>query len=195
MKLIGLTGGIGCGKTTVLQEFQRQDIPCFVADTQAARYYQEPAFLEKLRILFGKEIITTEGTADKIALAQIVFHDKTKLAQLNQLVHPRVWDDFIDFAKANRQAPFVIFESAILYEYHFDQRVDKVICVYLDFEERMRRLLIRDKSNREALLARMNNQLEAEEKLDRADYVILNYEGNPRSRQVEWIRKQIESLP
>ena len=88
-------------------------------------------------------------------------------------------------------SPYIIFETAIAYEYGFDRLVDRVVCVYLEEEERLRRLQLRDHATREQLEARMRNQLSAEEKMMRADYVVLNYEGNPRSRQVQHIHHQL----
>ncbi len=185
--LVALTGGIGCGKTTVLNEFRRLDIPCFVADEVGGTYYDDPAFLEQIKELFGPSVLRPDGTADKRAIAAIVFNDAEALGRLNALVHPRVWSDFLAFADRHSEAPYVIFESAITYEYGFDRLVDKVICVYLEQEERLRRLELRDHATREQLLARMRNQLSAEDKMLRADYVILNYEGNPRQRQVRHV--------
>ncbi|MBQ7062941.1 MAG: dephospho-CoA kinase [Bacteroidales bacterium] len=190
MKLIGLTGGIGCGKTTVLQVFEQLGVPCFVADDCARAYYSDAGFLEQLRTLFGPAAFTPDGQADKQRIAQIVFNDKERLQQLNALVHPRVMEDFRRFA-AGQQAPYVILESAILYEYGLDRMLDQIVAVYLDEEERLRRLELRDHASRESLKARMRNQLSAEEKMDRADYVVLNYEGNPRRRQVETIHNLI----
>lgn len=190
MKHIGLTGGIGCGKTTVLKEFQALGVPCFIADTHAASYYQEPAFVRQLQELLGSDICNPQGVVDKKRIADIVFSDSTALSKLNTLVHPRVMSDFTRWA-ASQQTPYVILESAILFEYGLDKQMDAIIAVYLEKEERMQRLLLRDRTSREAIEARMHNQLSAEEKMDRADYVILNYEGNPRRRQVAAIDKII----
>lgn len=192
MKLVGLTGGIGCGKTTVLEEFKRLGVPCFVADQHASDYYQEPDFLTEIRKLFGSTVFLDNGSVDKKKIASIVFSDKEKLLQLNALIHPRVMNDFRTWAyNQNPKDGYVIIESAILYEYNLDKQLDKIIAVYLEKEERMRRLQLRDHTSREALEARMNNQLSAEEKMDRADYVVLNHEGNPRARQVATIHKRI----
>lgn len=185
--LVALTGGIGCGKTTVLNEFRKLGIPCFVADEVAGAYYSDPAFLTQIRGLFGDRVFRPDGTVDKKAIAAIVFADSAMLQRLNALVHPRVWDDFVRFASQHTDAPYILFESAIVYEYGFDRLVDKVICVYLEKEERLRRLELRDHATRAQLEARMANQLSAEEKMMRADYVVLNYEGNPRTRQVQHI--------
>ncbi|MBP5515659.1 MAG: dephospho-CoA kinase [Bacteroidales bacterium] len=192
MKLVGLTGGIGCGKTTVLEEFKRLGVPCFVADQHASDYYQEPDFLTEIRKLFGLTVFLDSSSVDKKKIASIVFSDKEKLLQLNALIHPRVMNDFRTWAyNQNPKDGYVIIESAILYEYNLDKQLDKIIAVYLEKEERMRRLQLRDHTSREALEARMNNQLSAEEKMDRADYVVLNHEGNPRARQVATIHKRI----
>lgn len=191
MKYVALTGGIGCGKTTVLREFERLGVPCFVADEVAAGYYDDPHFVAEVDSLLGGGTMTPDGKADKQAIAAIVFRDKELLLRLNALIHPRVWNDFLRFAGDHADAPYCLFESAIAYEYGFDRLVDKVICVYLDKEERLRRLAERDHVDRERLEARMRNQLPAEQKMMRADYVILNYEGNPRRRQVEYLHRVI----
>ena len=193
MITVGLTGGIGCGKTTVLRLFRELGVPCFVADEVAGQYYEDVAFLKSILELFGDRVFRADGSVDKQAIARIVFADKVALASLNGLIHPRVMEDFRRWA-GDQHAPYVIFESAILYEYGLEQAVDKVIAVYVEKEERFRRLEQRDHATREALEARMRNQLSAEEKMDRADYVVLNYEGNPRQRQVEHIHGLLMSL-
>ena len=192
--LVALTGGIGCGKTTVLNQFDSLGIPCFVADQVAGSYYDNPDFLTQIRALFGDSVMLPDGSADKRAIAQIVFSNNEMLQRLNSLIHPRVWADFELFVQENKQAPYIIFESAIAYEYGFDKLVDRVVCVYLEEEERLRRLQLRDHASREQLLARMRNQLSAEEKMMRAHYVVLNYEGNPRARQVQYIHSLLLNL-
>ena len=195
MKLIGLPGGLGCGKTTVLAEFQKLGVPCFIADRHAATYYEEVDFLAEIRNLFGDRVIRPDGSANKAQIASIVFNNRDALLKLNALIHPRVMKDFAEWAAAikngNPETPYVIMESAIIFEYQLEKHLDKVITVYLEKEERIRRLMLRDKTSREQLENRMRNQLSAEEKMDRADYVILNYEGNPRSRQVAAIDRMI----
>lgn len=191
MKRVGITGGIGCGKSTVVAEFRSLGVPCFVADTVAADYYRDPSFLAELPQLFGAEVIMPDGSADKRRIASIVFADHDKLLRLNSLVHPRVMDDFERFCCRHAEAEYVLFESAILYDYGFDRLMDKVVCVYLDLEERLSRLQYRDGTSREAIMARIANQMPAEQVMDRADYVILNYEGNPRKRQVAYIDNKL----
>ena len=191
MKRVGITGGMGCGKSTVVAEFAKIGIPCFVSDIVAARYYYDLDFLDELRGLLGDEVFLPDGSVDKQAVAARVFSDRTLLDGLNKLIHPRVLDDFDTFCREHSEAPYVLFESAILYENHLDRIVDRVVCVYLDLAERLRRLRQRDGVSDERIMVRIANQVPAEEIMLRADYVILNYEGNPRRRQVAWIDKQL----
>ena len=190
---IGITGGIGCGKSTVLDVFAKLGVPCFEADAVAARYYDNPLFCQEVaRLLDSPQVLTPQGLIDKRIVASIVFSNPDKLQQLNRLIHPRVLSDFEHFASSS-SAPYVLFESAILFEYGFDSLMDRTVCVYLDVEERIRRLMIRDNTSRNQILARMHNQLPSEQLLQRADYVILNYEGNPRQRQVSMLHHALLS--
>lgn len=191
MKKIGITGGMGCGKSTVVAEFSRLGVPAFVADKVAAAYYDDGDFLAEVRALLGDGVFSSDGKVDKRRLAARVFSDPQALANLNALVHPRVMQDFDRFCLLHSAVPYVLFESAILYDYGFDRLMDAVICVYLDLEERLARLSVRDGTSRAELEARIANQIPAEEVMRRADYVILNYEGNPRSRQVAYFDKMI----
>lgn len=187
MKRVGITGGIGSGKSTVVAEFSRLGVPCFVADRVAGAYYDDSQFLAEIRTLFGDRVFRPDGTADKRAIAALVFADKDLLGRLNALVHPRVMEDFDVFCRSHITNDYVLFESAILYDCGLDRAMDYTICVYLDSEERLRRLLLRDGGDEAGIRARMDSQFPAEVALMRSDYVILNYEGNPRRRQVAYI--------
>ena len=191
MKRIGLTGGIGSGKSTVVDELRRQGLACFVADEVARAYYDDPQFLASVQALFEQPILDSDGKADRKAIAAAVFSDKTKLTALNALIHPRVMADFERWCMQQEGQRMVFFESAILYEYGLDKAMDAVVAVYLEKEERIRRLMERDRCTAEAIEARMRNQMPDEEKAMRADYVILNYEGNPRERQVRRVVEMI----
>ena len=191
MKRVGITGGIGCGKSTVVTEFSRLGVHAFVADSVAATYYDDTSFLAQIRDLFGDSVFRPDGSADKRIIASRVFSDAALLRSLNALVHPRVMADFDTFCRQHRDEPYVLFESAILYDYGFDRMMDKVVCVYLDLAERVARLRERDRVGEDQILARVANQMLAEEAMMRADYVILNYEGNPRRRQVSLIDKML----
>jgi dephospho-CoA kinase len=191
MKRIGITGGMGCGKTTVVTEFERLGVPAFVADKVGGAYYDDASFLAEVHNALGDGVLDAEGRVDKKRIAAIVFSDKEALAKLNALVHPRVMVDFDAFCRQHADKTYVLFESAILYDYGLERYMDKVICVYLSLDERLARLRERDHAGDNVLLARIHNQLPAEEMMRRADYVILNYEGNPRRRQVEYLDKEL----
>ena len=184
-KVVGLTGGIGCGKTTVLLEFEKLGVPCFVADAWGNKLYYLPSFVQLLVRHFGEGILNDSGEVNRKAVAAIVFNKKEELQWLNAQVHPLV-DSMFSQWLYSQSAPYVIYESAILYETQLEKKFDKVIAVYLEENERIRRIAYRDHASREEIEARMANQMSAEEKMMRADYVILNYEGNPRTRQVQY---------
>ncbi len=191
MKRVGITGGIGCGKSTVVAEFARHGVSAFVADKVAAAYYDEPSFLSQVRSLLGNDVFNFDGSVDKKRIAARVFSDREALQGLNALIHPRVMDDFDRFCLLHKDEPYVLFESAILYDHGLDRLMDRVICVYLDLDSRLARLEVRDGVSREALMARIASQMPAEVAMLKADFVVLNYEGNPRARQVSYIDEQL----
>lgn len=191
MKRIGLTGGIGSGKSTVVAELRRQGVACFVADDVARSYYDDPVFVSSILNLFDRSILDPDGSVNRKAVAAAVFSDKSKLAALNSLIHPRVMGDFRQWCLQQSASRLVFFESAILYETGLDSNMDAVVAVYLEREERIRRLVERDHCSVEAIEARMRNQMPDEVKAMRADFVILNYEGNPRERQIKTLIHQL----
>lgn len=190
---VGLTGGIGCGKTTVLHVFETLGVPCFIADDEAKLLYNDATFLDLVVQHFGNSILHPDGSLNRQVLAAIVFNDEEELGWLNRLAHPLVLQRFEAWKKAQGDVPYVIFESAILYEAGIDRQMDYVVDVYLEKEERMRRLLFRDNTTREQLETRMAAQMDEEEKRRRADFVVHNYEGNPRREQVLRIHQSLIS--
>lgn len=177
---------MGCGKSTVITEFAKLGVHSFVADRAGAECYNDPSFLSQVRVLLGNGVFLPDGTADKRLIASRVFSNPTLLNGLNALVHPRVMAAFDSFCEQHAAEPYVLFESAILYDHGYERMMDSVICVYLSLDQRLERLQQRDRIPRRDLLRRILNQLPAEEMMQRADYVILNYEGNPRRRQVAY---------
>lgn len=191
MKRVALTGGIGSGKTTVANEFCLLGIPCFVADKAGAELYNDASFCGKVIELLGDDVAKADGMVSKRAVAEIIFSDKAKLKALNELIHPRVMKMYHQWEKKWIMAPYTIFECAILYEYHLEKQFDKVVSVYTSIPERIARLQIRDNATISQIMPFINAQIPAEEKMMRSDYVILNYEGNPRVRQVKTIHDLI----
>jgi dephospho-CoA kinase len=173
MKIIGLTGGIGSGKTTVLNYFKQFDIPVYVADIEAKRIMHETSeVVSKVKTLFGRDAYLN-GKLNRRYIANIVFNDKTMLTLLNAIVHPAVYNDFLMF-KANQKAPYLIYESALLFENHSEAKFDKVILVIAPMSLRIERIQKRDQSSVADIEARIKNQMSDQEKKEKSDYVILN---------------------
>lgn len=190
--LVGLTGGIGSGKTVVSNQFENMGIPCFYADKVAGTYYNDKYFCEKLYPIFGDVVFDENGVPNKRKIAEIVFSNPDKLQQLNAIVHPKVMSDFETWVALHADSPYVIQENAILFEHGFEMMFDKTIMVYAPKDLRIRRVLKRDKTTYEAVEARINNQMDDEEKRKKSDYVILNYKGEKyRTSRIEKVHKKI----
>ena len=181
--IVAITGGMGSGKTTVLQCFEALGIPCFCADAEAAMLYNDHAFCEKLRKALGDCVFDNGGAVDKKAVAKLVFSNKDKLQELNDLVHPQVMRMFREWVQRHGTAPYVLFESAIVFESGLQRHFDKVICVTAPLDLRIRRVVKRDHTTPELVRQRIANQLDDEWKIARSDYVVRNQYGPKRRQQ------------
>ena len=170
---LGLTGGIGSGKTTVAKVFQELGVPVYYADNEAKKFLAYEMVKKRLVELFGSSVISSDNTVDKAALAAIVFTDEQQLAKLNALIHPLLEKDFEDWV--NRQdAPYVVEEAAILFEAGFDKSVDKVLSISAPLEQRIQRVIQRDKATRQQVLDRVTKQWTDAEREEKSDFVIQN---------------------
>ena len=193
MKKIGLTGGIGVGKTFVADIFQKMGYTVFSADTEAKKCMQESKDLKSAVIQnFGDEMYKN-GVLQKEKLANIVFNDSEKLNELNQLVHPFVQLEFENWCK-NQTSKFVIKEAAILFESRANKGLDAVICVSSPMEVRIKRVMERDKSSREKVMKRIAMQMPQETKEKLSDFVIINAENEKILPQILSVCKKIELL-
>ena len=173
MKKIGLTGGIGVGKTFVSEIFHKMGYSVFLADLHAKKCIHESDDLKKeIKKKFGNEIYQ-KGVLQKNRLADIVFNDTKKLQELNNLVHPFVQKYFEAWCK-NQQSKFVIKEAAILFESEAHKGLDGVICVSAPFQKRIERVMKRDNCTKEDVIKRIENQMPQEKKEKLSDFVILN---------------------
>lgn len=171
---VGLTGGIGSGKSMVCQIFAKLGIPVFNADNHAKRLMDEDQQLkEQIVNTFGMEFYTPEGLLDRKKLADLIFNNQIALQKINSLVHPAVRACFNHWA-AVQDAPYVVQEAAILFESGQAGRFDKTILVIAPLEVKINRVIIRDGNTREKILKRMHNQLPDSEKIAKADFVVLN---------------------
>lgn len=183
---VGITGGIGSGKTTVCKVFEELGIPVYYADDRAKRLLEhDPHVVEQVQQLFGREIYDSRGKVDRKTIAARVFNDKELLTKLNAIVHPAVQEDYHRWVLAHRQkAPYVLKEAALLVEAGTYKQLDALICVTAPKELRIERIIQRDQATRDAVLARMQNQLPQPDKVKLSDYVIKNDGRHPLLPQV-----------
>lgn len=174
MLKIALTGNMGSGKTVICRFFEMLDIPVFYADIEAKKLYTNPAILQKVKALFGKEVFTSDGNINKKALADIVFSDKEKLNKLNNVIHPDVHKLFDHWARQHDNKPYCIQEAAIIFETGGYKLFDKTILVHAPEDILIERVMKRDDISRREVLDRLKNQMDQEEKKKLADYLIPN---------------------
>lgn len=175
MLKIGLTGGIGSGKTTVAKIFEALNVPVYYADAASKRLYHTDAdLIANIKKHFGDGIYTN-NELNRARLAELVFKDADKLALLNKLVHPPTIKDAENWMQ-QQTAPYVVKEAALLFESGSASSLDYVIGVQAPEALRMQRVMQRDGASREDVLARMNRQMDEAEKLKRCDFIIRNNE-------------------
>ena len=173
MKIIGLTGGIGSGKTTVANHFIAAGIPVYIADDEARKIMQSPEILREIEKIFGSVIFKNE-VLNRQKLAEIVFSNSDKLKQLNAIIHPAVKKHFGNWILNYKNSPFVIYETAILFESGSYKDCDKIITVTAPLETRIERVIQRDKTSRENVLKRIKMQWTDDQRLGKSDFVIEN---------------------
>lgn len=185
--IIGITGGIGSGKTTAAKYFEQLGFPLYNSDLEARKIQNEnPLVIQQIKKLFGEEAYDENGM-NRPFIASQTFGDQEKLAQLNAIVHPAVFQDF-EHWKNQQHSPYLLKEAAILIESGSYKDCDLIIVVVAEKEIRITRTIERDGLSREQITARMNNQLTDEERMAYADYIIDN------SHDLAFLSKQIENI-
>lgn len=178
MKIIGLTGGIASGKSTVAKVLAELGAYIIDADKVAHEIVKpgNPAWRDVIK-RFGDDILNPDSTINREKLGEIVFGNNDLLDELNKITHPRVMEKFKDelqSIKTNNPNAIVILEVPLLYETHLERLCDLVIVVWVDRETQIKRLMSRDEINEEAAIKRIDSQLDLDEKAKKADYVIDN---------------------
>lgn len=190
MKVVGLTGGIGSGKTTVAGFFKELNIPVYIADEAGKRLMNTSSEIRQEIIdLFGDKAYQ-DNLPDRKFIASKVFNDKGLLSQLNKIIHPAVERDFKDWLK-DQSSEYVIYEAAILFETGGYKKCDFNILVTAPRKLKIERLQKRDKSSVEEIKDRMNHQWDDEKKSQMSDFLINNRELAQTKLQVEHIHHQI----
>ena len=189
-KIIGLTGGIGSGKTTIANYFAEKGIPVYIADDEARKIAESPEILKSIRALLGDEVFNNEKL-DRVKVSQIVFNDTDKLKQLNEIIHPAVKKHFKNWVLQHSNFDFIVYETAILFESRSYKQCDIVISVIAPTETRIKRVMIRDSVSREEVLNRIKNQLSDENLIKKSDFIIDNNKLEETKHQVDKILKKI----
>jgi dephospho-CoA kinase len=178
MKVLGLTGGIGSGKTTIGNIFKILGIAVYNADERGKWLTENNETIQsKLKTTFGENIFNTSNNLDKNKLAEIVFNNKTELNKLNGIIHPQVKLDFEKWIK-NQKGNYVLKESAIIFENGLEKELDGVIGVIADEEIRIKRVMNRSKLSEAEIRARVNNQMNQKELRDKCNWIINNNEND-----------------
>lgn len=171
--IIGITGGIGSGKTTICKTIQKMGYPVFYSD-QAGREIlsNDVELIDKIASHFGDSVLDNNKQIIRSKLGEIVFNNSKELAYLNALIHPRVKKLFINWVEES-EAQFLFKESAILFETN-DKSCDFVCTIFTNLDERVKRVMARDKVSKQAVLDRMKNQWDDKQKVKLSDFVIYN---------------------
>ncbi len=189
-KIIGLTGGIGSGKTTVAKQFMDAGIPVYIADEEAKKLLDSSDIQSQIKSVFGTEVFEDERIS-RSKLAQLVFNQPEKLKQLNAIIHPAVKEHFQKWLESKQSEPYVIREAAILFESGTYHDCDLIISVIAPIEDRIARVMKRDQVDRTAVLARINNQWTDEQRIEKSNFIIENISPENTRKQVSEILKKL----
>ncbi|MCB0572438.1 MAG: dephospho-CoA kinase [Phaeodactylibacter sp.] len=192
---VGITGGIGSGKTTVCKIFEALGIPVYYADTRAKWLMaHDPVLVAGIKQLIGTKAYFGDGGLNRAFIAEAIFGNNEKLQKLNHLVHPAVAEDSERWHNAQKGAPYTLKEAALFFESGNDKAMDKMITVFAPEALRIQRVVERDQSNPESVRARMDKQMPEEEKIRRSDYVIHNDGQHSLIHQVMDIHRELLRL-
>ncbi len=186
---VGLTGGIGSGKTVVCRIFESMDIPVFYADKEAKNIlWRSTEVKMKIKALMGKSAYHPNGRPNRSFIASRIFNDTHLLKKINAVIHPAVGQKFEEWAKT-QSSPYVIEEAAILFETGISKKFDFTILVTAPKEIRLYRIMKRDKLNEQQVSQRMANQWPESRKIPLADFIINNDGSSGLIRQIAVIHK------
>lgn len=190
MIVVGLTGGIGSGKTTIAKCFQSQGIPVYIADKEAkALMNRSKVIKRKLTALFGENAYKN-GVLNREYLASKIFSDKTLLSQMNAIVHPKVASHFKRWLK-KQDSPYIIKEAAIIFENNLEYQYDYIITVVADENLRIERVIQRDNASKEKVESIIRNQLSDEEKIKKSHFIIKNNNLEEAQKQAQDIHQTL----
>lgn len=183
-KIVGLTGGIGSGKSTIARMFQQHGVPVYIADEEAKQLMELPETIQKIQAVFGDDVLHS-GKIDRKKLAQIVFQNPEKLQALNGIIHPLVRSHFETWLQMHAECAFIIKEVAILFESGSYKECHKIITVVAPESVRISRVMQRDGATAQEVIDRIRNQWTDEQRVAKSDFVINN--ENPLETEKEFL--------
>ncbi|MCL2596856.1 MAG: dephospho-CoA kinase [Paludibacter sp.] len=191
--IVGITGGIGSGKSTVSRFLRAQGYKVYDTDSEAKKIQNENADVRIKTIqLFGNQAYT-KNEMNRAYVAKRVFKDKNLLEKLNEIVHPAVKNDFLAWVEANRSEDILFVESAILFESGFYLLVNKILTISASIETRIYRVMKRDKITREEVIKRIESQANIEELIQRSDIVLYTDDDIPMNVKIFVLLKKLKN--
>jgi dephospho-CoA kinase len=172
-EIIGITGGIGSGKTTIARYMESLGVPLYIADEEARKIMESQLIKEQLREKFG-DLIFEGSFLRRDQLAAIVFTNPEKLKELNAIIHPAVKTHFEQWLKKHKNDAFVLYEAAILFESGGYKKCNHIVTIVAPVDLRIKRVISRDKTNQEAVEERINAQWTDEQRVLKSDFIIEN---------------------
>lgn len=186
--IAGLTGGIASGKSTVSSIFRSFGVEIADADITAKKISEREDVIQEIKKIFGKDVLSAEGQIDRVKLKEIVFSDKNKLVQLNNIIHPKVMEEFKKIKENTPKNDIIIFDIPLLFEAGMDKMCDTVILVYVDRETQIERIKARDGVSRELAEKIIDAQMNLEDKKEKSD---IHIENNGTQEE---LKKKVEDI-
>ena len=191
---IGLTGGIGTGKSYISLIFNAFNIPIYNSDIEAKKlYYNDDVKIEMITN-FGNQVYLSTGKINKEYLSKLIFSDKNALKKINSIIHPRVKSHFLEWIKLNNTVPYIIKESAILFESGAYKHTDKIIVVTAPLDIRIKRVKTRDNITEEIVRKKISNQLSQSDLVKNSDFIIVNDEKQALLPQISKLHETFTNL-
>lgn len=187
--ILGLTGGIGTGKSTVAKMLREKNIPVVDTDSISKEIIEYPEIIEKIKAEISSKIFNNENKLDRKKLSEIVFENKDKLKKLNEIMHPvilkKMWDEV---EKLKKDYKIIVVDIPLLFEINMENEVDKVLLIYSSKEIQIKRIMNRDGRSREEAIKIINSQMPLYKKREKSDYIIQNNDS------LEKLKKNLDKV-
>jgi len=192
--IVGLTGGIGSGKSTVAKLFEVLGVPVYNSDLRAREMYYKPEVKEQVIALLGSTAYDTSGKLDPAHVSRVIFSDSAVLSKINSIIHPAVETDFKEYVARHADNKLILKESALLFETGLYKKLDKIILVTSPIALRIARIQLRDNIPEADVIKRISHQMPDEEKAPISDFVIVNDETTGLIPQVIEIFEKLKHV-